>query len=56
MTEIVKACLVAVLVVAGMAGLYFKIEYSGWVLGVALYVLVHISDRIETQDDDAPKK
>ena len=28
------------LVVAGMVGLYFKVEYSGWVLAVGLLVLL----------------
>lgn len=30
------AMLAALLVIAGMVGLYFKIEYSGWVLAIGL--------------------
>jgi hypothetical protein len=31
-----KYLTIVALVLAGMAGLYFKIEYSGWVLAVGL--------------------
>jgi hypothetical protein len=38
MRHIAKALLALSLVALGMAGLYFKIEYSGWVLAAGLAV------------------
>lgn len=38
MKSIGRAILSLGLVAAGMIGLYFKIEYSGWVLGAGLMV------------------
>ena len=34
--NIIKAAIIALLIIAGMAGLFFQIEYSGWVLAVGL--------------------
>jgi hypothetical protein len=36
MSDTAKSILAGAMVLAGMAGLYFKIEYSGWVLFVGL--------------------
>lgn len=38
MKIIAKAILAVSLVALGMVGLYFKVEYSGWVLAVGLLV------------------
>lgn len=39
-----KAATACVLVVVGMAGLYFKVEYSGWVLAAGLLIACGVSD------------
>jgi len=36
MKPIAQAIVAVSLTVVGMAGLYFKIEYSGWVLAIGL--------------------
>lgn len=51
MTHITQACLSVVLLISGMAGLYFKVEYSGWVLFGALYLAATLPDRIEREKE-----
>lgn len=52
MREITHACLAVALAAAGMAGLYFKIEYSGWAFAAGLLVAVRVSDRMEQRDGE----
>ncbi|SEL13614.1 hypothetical protein SAMN05216359_105329 [Roseateles sp. YR242] len=40
MKQVVQAILAIALVALGMAGLYFKVEYSGWVLAGGLMVAI----------------
>ncbi len=41
MNPYVKPVAAVLLVAMGMAGLYFKVEYSGWVLAAGLLVLIN---------------
>lgn len=43
MNFIAKAILAVVLTLIGLAGLYFKIEYSGWVLFAAVVASLNLS-------------
>ncbi len=44
MKNAAKAVTACTLVIAGLVGLYFKVEYSGWVIFVGALVAVSLTD------------
>lgn len=42
MSGMAKACIYLTLVAVGVLGLYFKIEYSGWILLVGLIGVIDL--------------
>ncbi len=44
MKTIAKAVAAVSIIAIGMAGLYFKVEYSGWVLVIGAFVALGAAD------------